>query len=337
VTDPFGAASDEEMLSITPALKPNEAQRQFDDRLGRLAGDNGHLNLREIRVTRYKPGRRCVIEYDLIVERPYVPPEEVTLIGKVRVRRFGKSGYRLLKALWEAGFDSEAPDGICVPEPAGTISKFRMWLQRKVPGRTATDLIAGPDGEALARRVAEAAHKVHRAGVPTERRHTMADELRILQDRLPEVARREPRWERRIGRVLEACDRLSARTPEPEPRGIHRDFYADQVIVGEDRIHLIDFDLYCKGDPALDIGNFLGHLTEQSLRTFGDPGALAHVEAALEEHFVELSGEAARPAVRAYADLTLARHIHLSTLFPERRAFTGDLLELCEERLEIAC
>jgi Ser/Thr protein kinase RdoA (MazF antagonist) len=165
----------------------------------------------------------------------------------------------------------------------------------------------------------------------------MADELRILQERLPEVARRKPRWERRIGRVLEACDRLSARTPELEPRGIHRDFYADQVIVGEDRIHLIDFDLYCKGDPALDIGNFLGHLTEQSLRTFGDPGALAHVEAALEEHFVELSGEAARPAVRAYADLTLARHIHLSTLFPERRAFTGDLLELCEERLEIAC
>lgn len=337
MTDPFGAAGDEEMPSITPALEPNEAQRQFDDRLGRVAGENGRLDLREIRVTRYKPGRRCVIEYDLIVERPYAPPEEITLIGKVRVRRFGKSGYRILKAFWEAGFEAEAPDGICVPEPAGTISKFRMWLQRKVPGRTATDLIAGPDGEALARRVAEAAHKVHRAGVPTERRHTMADELRILQERLPEVARRKPRWERRIGRVLEACDRLSARTPELEPRGIHRDFYADQVIVGEDRIHLIDFDLYCKGDPALDIGNFLGHLTEQSLRTFGDPGALAHVEAALEEHFLELSGEAARPAVRAYADLTLARHIHLSTLFPERRAFTGDLLELCEERLEIAC
>ena len=140
VAYPFGAAGDEEMPSITPALEPNEAQRQFDDRLGRLAGENGRLDLREIRVTRYKPGRRCVIEYDLIVERPYAPPEEITLIGKVRVRRFGKSGYRILKAFWEAGFEAEAPDGICVPEPAGTISKFRMWLQRKVPGRTATDL-----------------------------------------------------------------------------------------------------------------------------------------------------------------------------------------------------
>ena len=57
----------------------------------------------------------------------------------------------------------------------------------------------------------------------------------------------------------------------------------------------------------------------------------------MEERFVELSGEAARPAVRAYADLTLARHVHLSTLFPERQAFTGDLLELCEERLGVGC
>ncbi len=335
VTDPFGAARDAEMPSLAPALDPDEARRQFGERLGHLAGENGSLGLRGIRVTRYKPGRRCVIEYDL--ERPGASPEAVTLLGKVRVRRFGKSGYRLLKAFREAGFGADAPDGIRVPEPAGTISKFRMWLQHKVPGRTATELLAGPDGEALARRISEAAHKVHRANVLTERRHTMADELHILHGRLPEVAREEPRWERRIGRLLEACDRLGARTRKAEPRGIHRDFYADQVIVDGERLHLIDFDLYCEGDPALDVGNFLGHLTEQSLRSFGDPGALAGVEAALEERFVELSGEAMRPAVRAYADLTLARHVHLSTLFPERRAFTGDLLELCEERLGLGC
>lgn len=333
VTDPFGAAGDAEMPSLAPALDPDEARRQFDERLGHLAGENGRLDLRGIRVTRYKPGRRCVIEYELDVERPDAPPQAVTLLGKVRVRRFGKSGYRLLKAFREAGFGADAPDGIRVPEPAGTISKFRMWLQHKVPGRTATGLLVGPDGEALARRISEAAHKVHRASVPTGRRHTMADELRILHERLPEVARREPRWEGRIGRLLEACDRLGARTPEAEPRGIHRDFYADQVIVDGESIHLIDFDLYCEGDPALDAGNFLGHLTEQGLRSFGDPEALAGVEAALEERFVEHSGEAARPAVRAYADFTLARHVHLSTLFPERRTFTGDLLELCEERL----
>jgi hypothetical protein len=57
----------------------------------------------------------------------------------------------------------------------------------------------------------------------------------------------------------------------------------------------------------------------------------------MEERFVALSGEGTRHAVRVYSALTLARHIHLSTLFPERRHLTGDLLELCEERLEKRC
>lgn len=335
VEDPFGVAEDTEMPSLAPALDPEEAQKQFDERLGHLSGEGGRLDLQEIRVTRYKPGRRCVVEYALGVERADGTAEEVELLGKVRVRRFGKSGYRQLRAFREAGFGDDASDGIRVPEPVGTISKFRMWLQRKVPGRTATELLPETGGENLARRIAEAAHKVHESGVPTGRRHTMEDELKILHQRLPEVVREEPAWERRIERLLQAGDRLGEGVREPKPRGIHRDFYADQVIVDGDRLNLIDFDLYCVGDPALDIGNFLGHLTEQGLRTLGNPAALADVETALEERFVELAGEEVRDAVRAYADLTLARHVHLSTLFEERRAFTGELLELCEERLGV--
>jgi aminoglycoside phosphotransferase (APT) family kinase protein len=259
------------------------------------------------------------------------------LIGKVRRLRSGKSGYRLLSALWEAGFGADSADGITVAEPMGVVPEFRMWLQRKVQGQVATDLLAAPGGEDLVRRIADAAHKVHRAGVLAKRRHTMNDELRILHERLPSVARSEPRWAVRIERLLDACDRLGAGTLKPEPCGIHRDFYADQVIVAGPRLCLIDFDLYCEGDPALDIGNFLGHIREQSLRSLGDPEALADLEVAMEERFVELAGEETRPAVRAYKLLTLARHVHLSTLFLERRSFTGSLLELCEEYLGTRC
>src|SRR5439155_8520258 len=123
--------------------------------------------------------------------------------------------------------------------------------------------------------------------------------------------------------------------PEPTTCGIHRDFYADQVIVDGERLFLLDFDLYCEGDPALDIGNFLGHITEQSLRILGDAGALADRERAMEERFVELTGTAPA-AVRAYATLTLVRHVYLSTLSPDRRLFTQSLIELCEERLGVA-
>jgi hypothetical protein len=66
----------------------------------------------------------------------------------------------------------------------------------------------------------------------------------------------------------------------------------------------------------------------------GSPDALAEKEAALEKHFVKLSGTVTRAAVRSYTTLTLVRHIYISTQIAERRPFTEALLELCEQRLD---
>src|SRR5687768_13259 len=133
--DPFGVAGDPEMSSLAAALDPIEAQRQLGRHLWRLTGEHGTVRLMEIRVMRYKPGRRCVIEYDVKIEARDTSPEAVTLLGKVRRLRSGKSGYRLLDALWNAGFGDDSRDGISVPEPVGVVPEFRMWLQRKVPGQ----------------------------------------------------------------------------------------------------------------------------------------------------------------------------------------------------------
>src|SRR5436309_3332095 len=154
-----------------------------------------------------------------------------------------------------------------------------------------------------------------------------------LPDRLSLVAQMQPQWAQRLDHLLVSCDRLRASVPDPSPCGIHLDFYPDHVIVDGPRLYLLDFDLYCEGDPALDIGNFLGHLLEQSLRMFGDRNVLSDRAEALEERFVELSGDGTRAAVRAYTTLTLVRHIYLSTQFSERSPFTEKVLELAEELL----
>lgn len=333
VVDPCNVVNDPAMPSLAPALDPVTVAHQFNRRLKALTSDGGEIRLRGIRVVRYKPKRRCVIEYGVTIHR-HGADEEMALIGKVRVRRFGKSGYRRLKALWEAGFGDNSPDGISVPQPVGTVSEFHMWLQRKVPGTVATDLLTGADATVIARRVAEAAHKIHQAKIPLETEHTTEDEVRILRERLPAVWEGEPRLRSRINAVLEASSRLAATIPVVAPGVIHRDFYSDQVIVDGDRLYLLDFDLCCLGDAALDMGNFIGHVTEQSLRTLGNAAALQPVEQALQERYVELHGEACRPAVQAYTTLTLVRHIYLSTLFPERRPFTDRILDLCESRLQ---
>ena len=334
VTDPFNAAADAALPMLGAALDPAHAASEFKRRLPSLSGE-GRLKLKAIRVVRHKPGKRCVMEYDVEVRRPGEVDHAVTLIGKVRARRSGNEGFRQLEAIWNAGFDAQSADGISVPEPVGVISEFKMWCQRKVPGETATMVLRRPEGAALARRIAEAMHKLHRANLPTERAHTMGDELRILRECFAKLTVQKPGWTARLARLLVACEQLGAGVPPPNACGIHRDFYSSQVIVDGARLWLIDFDCFCLGDPGLDVGNFLGHVIEQALRERGDGAAFGAVEYALEERFVQLSGERVRAAVRAYTTLTLARHIYLSTQFPERAHTTERLLELCERRVDL--
>ena len=129
-------------------------------------------------------------------------------------------------------------------------------------------------------------------------------------------------------------ERLTKYLPPTNSVGIHRDFYHDQILIGKEKLYLLDFDMYCEGDPSLDVGNFIGHLKEFSLRKFGNPNALSRQENALIERFIELSGEFRRTSVEIYTTLTLVRHISISQQFSDRRKFTKKILSLCEKRLQ---
>ncbi len=315
------------MPFIANALDPLE----MEGRLRKVVPDEGaSLRLAEVRAVRHKPGSRCLIEYD--VEMPGSVAGRTTLIGKIRARGMDKRSYAVQRTLWDAGF-GEGSD-FAVARPVGKIPELHMWIQRKEPGVVARELLAGSGGIALARKIAELSHELHARGVaPRRPPHTMEDELRILRERLPLVSERKPEWRGRIDRILSACGKLGESLPEPERAPIHRDYYADQILVDGDRLRLLDLDLYCEGDPGLDVGNFTAHMTEYALRELGSPDALRKEENSLVERFVELSGEKARRAVRVYESLTLARHIHISARIPERRRFTAGILDLCEERI----
>ena len=128
------------------------------------------------------------------VERPGRSCEEITLLGKIRVRGADDRTYRVQRRLWRAGLGPDSVDGVRVPEPLGVVPELDMWLQRKVPGQVATRLLLDPGGARLAIRIAEAIHGLHRTRIPVRRHHTMADELDTLRDRLRRVATSRPRW-----------------------------------------------------------------------------------------------------------------------------------------------
>jgi len=328
VEDRYGVAADPQMAFVRNALDPADVCRRLASIAIRLPAATLPLRLRAIRVTRYKPQRRGMVEYEWAGTGG-----SVTIIGKARAKGLDRRTHQLVESLRQAGFDESAADCICVPRPLGTVPAWQMWFQEKVTGAVATPLLAGPEGPRLAGRIAEAIHKLHRADIPTHRTHTMADEMRILTERLGELALARPAWSSRLERIVGACAALAASVPATSRCGIHRDFYPDQVLVNGERLYLLDLDLYCQGDPALDIGNFRAHLIEQALRTLGHPAALGEAEQSLTQRYLELSSGRRRQAIDVYTTLALARHIFISTRFPERNPLTAQLLELCEQRL----
>lgn len=320
LTDPL--LTDSTLAFLAPAFDPAWVAPRLEQVLGRS------LSLHDIRLLRHKPGRRCLIAYDLELAGESGP---MTVVGKVRSRGLDHHSYELQSKLWHSGFDDASADGVLVPEPLGVMPEMNLWLQRWVPGEVATGLL--PEDVNLAERIAAAIAKLHQAGIPTRKSHTPADEIRILQERLPRVLHSYPQWQERIEQVLQASAALAETLPQATTTGIHRDFYPDQVLVRGDRLYLLDLDLYCQGDPALDIGNFIAHLSEQSLRTYGHPDAFVEKETTLVEAFCQGSRAISRGAIAVYKTLTLVRHIYISTLHPTRRATTAPLLALCEARL----
>lgn len=290
-----------------------------------LRGTLGPLRVEKAELARHRAGRRALISYSITDSERF---GMVEILGKVRAKGLDERSHAVQTELHERGFPA--------PQTLGLVPEFSMWLQKKIPGTEATKLLGGEDGARVAEGCAKLIKSLHASGVkPRRKPHTLADEMTILEERLPLVAERRPEFSGHTERLLEASRKLVQKAGETDCKtGIHRDFYQDQVLVSESGLFLLDLDLYCEGDPALDAGNFLAHVAEQSLRERGDADAMRKVEDAFLSEFVGGDGELAE-RVSIYRTLTLVRHVQISDRIPNRREFTPELISVCESLLEI--
>lgn len=281
------------------------------------------------RLIRYKPGRRCMVYYEFDYGRPF------GVYGKIRARSADLRTQALLEALERAGLNRARGSKVSVPRPVGVVPDLHLTLQLACPGRLVSRALNGESGVWVMESAAEGLAALHRVNIESKRSHTIEDEMAILTTRLQRAAALAPKWGERIRRVSHACRRIAGQLETSASLGIHRDFYPDQVLVDDRGVTLLDLDLFAKGDPALDVGNFTGHLTELSLRNFGRPDRWSALEAAFEARYLELAPDVRRESIRTYRILTLARHLHLSMTIDGRAAVTGALLDYCEEELAL--
>lgn len=325
VHDPYNVLQDEAHDFLAPAFNP----AFLHARAGHLVPAGSVLD--QIEVRRHKPGRRSLLAFTW--QRPGSVNPDV-LLGKARVKGLDHATFSLMQALYQGGWGPGAePEGGLVPEPLGCIPELRLWMQRAVSGQTLSALLHHSAAPEVMVRAARAVRRLHQEGPPPKRSHTLADELALLADRLGRVRPVKPACTLRLDRVLHLCRQAATPLHLRPMTPIHRDYYPDNLLWDGQHLYLLDFDLYTRGDPALDAGNFIGHLMEMGLREAGTPAAFAPLIHAFEEAFMEGESADTQAAVSVCTTLTLARHIYISTTFAERRPFTEALLRLCEDRL----
>lgn len=324
-----GLLTDSKFSFLQPLLGPTRAPRVVEIVLpGDTAG--AMYSMSNPRVRRHKVGRRCLIECQL----KKVGQASFPALGKVRAKGLDWHGYAIQRRLYQAGFDDSSDDGISVPTPVGVVPAYQMWFQREIPSRAPweffDDELRGPE---VARRLAAALYKLHSRPVETSRKHTIQDELAILQERLADVEKSRPELSAQVSLIATRCLEIAELACSGGETSIHRDFYHDQALVQAKRIYLVDHDLYCRGDPLLDVGNFVAHVTELALRTHNNAKGYEHIEQAFVDQYAELLGREIETSVAAYAVLSLARLIHISTRIAARAEYTPELVKLCLDRL----
>lgn len=326
VEDPYGISADPAMPFLQAAVHPDDISRRmanaFPDvfREGRLV---------EIQVKSYRPAKRCTIEYEWTSEQT-----TFRVSGTVDVESQEKL-WNAQQAIWQEFSGSELQQGMSVVRPIGILPDLRMRLYVMAGGSQLPDLYSGSDGPVIARRCALLLHKFHSLPVPAPRKLRSVDELNLLRDHLTGAARIRPVWASRLERILDTSQKLISATPEPEPCLIHGNFYPEHVFMNGNTMTVSDPDSIAEGNPALDAGTMIGAIKELALRKHGDPEALLDCEESFRETYLESSRRPLRQPIKTFSTLSLAHQIYFSTLSAERSLCTGDLIELCEKRLDI--
>jgi hypothetical protein len=201
------------------------------------------------------------------------------------------------------------------------------WL----PGRLLAELWGaaqfGPESVIATGAALAALHEQRHGGLDDWTADAAAADLASVAEELgfmrPELARRAEALARRLEvHVLGATE---AHCP------VHGDFSANQVLVAEQEVGIIDLDWACYGDPAAELGNFLAQAERFALRGELSPGRVEMLREALLEGYTRATNRPPPRGIGLYTGVELFRR----TRFPFRTR-EPDWLQRTESLLERA-
>lgn len=203
----------------------------------------------ETMLVSYVASKRCILRYDRL---DHARPE--SFYGKVYAQEDARVLYTQMQSLWDWA-RVHAPE-LRLAQPLGYDTRLNALWQSSPGGEPLLEVLEAHDVPDLLRRVAAAMAAVHRCPLQPGRRWHVNEETVKLQRAQAALRRFHPELGARIDAVVGGL--VDSAPSEPERLvPVHGDFHCNQVLVHEDRVAVIDFDLFALGDPLLDVGRFL--------------------------------------------------------------------------------
>jgi aminoglycoside phosphotransferase len=251
-----------------PELKEALDPAAMEPRLRALLDQDARVAA--VDVLKYKPGRRCALAYTLRTSSG-----STRIFGKLFVTGRG-AGISVTQSRIYDALDSAR---LRIPKPLAYVPELKLLLTEFLDGQLLADQLYRGDTAKAAARMGSALAALHRADVTCAKRWSFEREVSNALKTCAEAGLDDER----PAQLMMQARALMASQPVAREVAVHRDYYVDQLFDLNGVTALFDLDDARQGDPALDVGNFLAHLT---LRPWQFP-ELAEACAAARAPFLE--------------------------------------------------
>jgi len=227
----------------------------------------------EPRAARYKPGSRCTVVYRVDAAWSDGRPAPDVIVAKTYRGDKGLVAFDGMSAMWSSPLSTSPV--VHIAEPLGYLHDERLLVQGALREETTVkavieDAVAGDTPElwerlgTLAERAAEALAALHGCGAvasestrwDAELAHGEGHRRMHLDGHLSKLTTVAPGATEAAARVLDEIVAAAAMcSPDPDVPS-HGSFRPAQVLVWHDEISLIDFDGFCRAEPAMDVALF---------------------------------------------------------------------------------
>lgn len=241
---------------------------------------NGHpdISIQSCRAQpiHYNRRHRCMLRYQLDL----VEGQSLAVYGKVTS---DDSGARI-PGIVEALTATFAGAGVALPECLGWHEGLQLVAFTEIPGvpRVAQLLKARLRGDASEEEITledavdtcgRIAAALHTSGLSLGADRPLEIELARLRANLAPMRRLSPELGKQLVNWLDVVERRAESIPATDLCQCHGDFSYTQLIFDGPHAGLVDFDNFCRAEPALDLGQFLAYLRYAGRKVRGSTSA----------------------------------------------------------------